>query len=80
MVACLDDVISELVSAFRARGLWEDTLMVASSDNGGPIAAAANNFPLRGGKYSDWEGRAARPAVRVAYCDVHAKRRAACRV
>ena len=41
-------------------GLWENTLVVAHADNGGPIYAAgdagANNWPLKGGKMSNWEG------------------------
>jgi len=28
---------------------------VVSSDNGGPLGSA-NNFPLKGGKFSDWQG------------------------
>jgi len=56
MVACLDDVLAELIASFKAKGMWENTLMVMSTDNGGPIFAGANNFPLRGGKYSDFEG------------------------
>lgn len=44
--------------------MWENTLLVVSSDNGGPIYAGkslklfggASNFPLRGGKTSDFEG------------------------
>lgn len=37
-----------------------DTLMVLSSDNGGPEVLAesgANNYPLRGSKYSEFEVR-----------------------
>merc|ERR1712196_765670 len=42
--------------------MWENTLMVVSSDNGGPIYylrgmyGGATNWPLKGGKLSDWEG------------------------
>ena len=35
---------------------WEDTLLVFTSDNGGPLLEdenAATNFPLRGGKSGD---------------------------
>merc|ERR1719427_350324 len=44
--------------------MWENTILLFTSDNGGPIYGGknpsvfggANNFPLRGGKTSDWEG------------------------
>ena len=63
MVACFDDVLAELVASFKSKALWAETLMVMSTDNGGPIFAGANNYPLRGGKYSDWEVSANRLAV-----------------
>ena len=58
MVKYLDDVVGALVSALKARGMWNNLLFVTSSDNGGPIYATggANNFPLRGGKMTDWQG------------------------
>ena len=41
-------------------GLWESTLLVFVSDNGGPTngneGTASNNFPMRGGKNTLWEG------------------------
>jgi hypothetical protein len=52
--------IALLVSALKARGMWNNTLFLVWSDNGGPIyingSSGANNFPLRGGKVSNWEG------------------------
>ena len=59
MVSLLDEVLGNITARLQARGLWEDTLMVLSSDNGGPsapIESGSNNNPLRGGKYSDFEG------------------------
>ena len=43
-----------LTDAWRASLEWNRTLMVLSSDNGGPIQFGANNYPLRGGKYTNW--------------------------
>jgi len=59
MVAVLDDNIKNVTDALKAKGMWDNTLMIFSSDNGGPIDVeenAANNYPLRGGKYSEFEG------------------------
>lgn len=58
MTLYLDDTVGELVKAMKDKGLWENTLVIFTSDNGGPIyePGSANNFPLKGGKYSDWEG------------------------
>ena len=39
--------------------MWDNTLIVFSSDNGGCILmteSGSTNYPLRGGKYSDFEG------------------------
>eukprot|EP00050_Salpingoeca_kvevrii_P006706 m.291120 g.291120 ORF g.291120 m.291120 type:complete len:544 (+) comp12413_c0_seq1:60-1691(+) len=59
MINVLDDVIGSVTSALQSRGLWDDLLIIFSSDNGGPVDLqenAANNWPLRGGKYSLFEG------------------------
>lgn len=34
-------------------GMWENTFIWFTSDNGGPLPTA-NNYPLRGGKFTDW--------------------------
>ena len=58
MALYLDSVVSELVEALKSKRMWENTLLAFVSDNGGPIyfPGSANNHPLRGGKYSDFEG------------------------
>jgi len=60
MVNHLDDMIGAVVTSLKSRDLFNNSLIVFSSDNGGPIyqngSAGANNWPLRGGKMSNWEG------------------------
>ena len=89
MVAYLDDQLANITGTMRALGMWDDTLMILTSDNGGYVKApeggcnttyppegeppsdatdfghgmacfngeaGANNYPLRGGKYSLFEG------------------------
>ena len=56
MVAALDESVSNLTGALHAAGMWDRTLLVFSTDNGGPITQAASNYPLRGGKATCWEG------------------------
>jgi len=85
MVNFLDDQIANITGTMKALGMWDNTLMVLSSDNGGFVhndkggclkqgwdgatgedighgtacfngEAGANNWPLRGGKYSQYEG------------------------
>lgn len=38
--------------------MWDTSLLIFLADNGGPVyePGAASNFPLKGGKYSDWDG------------------------
>ncbi len=56
MIKYLDDVLGSIVQALKDRGMWDSLLLVVSADNGGPIGGGANNYPLKGGKSSDWQG------------------------
>ena len=56
MVTALDDAVEEVVVALKAAGFWENTLLIFHADNGGNLGAAGNNLPLRGGKFSLFEG------------------------
>ena len=49
-----DLYVGQLVAALKARGMYENTLIVYSGDNGG--VGNGVNFPLRGEKHSNWEG------------------------
>jgi arylsulfatase I/J len=60
MVNWLDSAVGNVTDLLMAKGMWEDTLVVFTSDNGGPVywggTSGANNYPLRGGKASNWQG------------------------
>ena len=58
MTKYMDDTVGDIVSVLKDRGLWDNLLLVVSSDNGGPVHqdSGGNNFPLKGGKGSDWQG------------------------
>lgn len=86
MVNFLDDQLLNITETMKQLGLWDNTIMVLSSDNGGYVKAergpcntttydphainsdvghgtacfngeaGGNNYPLRGGKYSNFEG------------------------
>lgn len=57
-VSLMDDAIGETLTALRASGQEERTLVIFFSDNGGPPASVngADNAPLRGAKGSPYEG------------------------
>ncbi|XP_033759785.1 arylsulfatase B-like isoform X1 [Pecten maximus] len=56
MVTAMDDVIGNVTQALKAHGMYEDTLIVFTSDNGGWPTMFGNNFPLRGSKITIYEG------------------------
>ena len=56
MIRHLDDGVGRIVGELKRRGLFEDTLLIYLTDNGGAKAMHANNAPLRGYKQQDYEG------------------------
>lgn len=57
MMAALDDGVGRLVETLKKNGLYENTLIVFVSDNGGPTNDNTSlNTPFSGGKASMFEG------------------------
>ena len=61
MLSAVDESIGNITRALQETGLWPNTLLVVTTDNGGPTAICAvqgsmNRPPRRGGKCTLWEG------------------------
>eukprot|EP00659_Diplonema_papillatum_P008028 gene8028-12348_t len=65
MMGNFDETVGGVVETYKKGGIWDDTLMVFLSDNGGSVpgvvgesfhAADSSNFPLRAGKGTLFEG------------------------
>lgn len=63
MITAMDDGIGRILDAVDQAGIAEDTIVWFFSDNGGWDIIDRNNFPLRGGKLTAFEG-----GVRVVSC------------
>jgi arylsulfatase A-like enzyme len=57
MLWAVDEAIGQIVTALEEKGLRENTLILFSSDNGGPAPGrVSRNTPLRAGKGTIYEG------------------------
>eukprot|EP00755_Sulcionema_specki_P011939 Sspe_Gene.50153::Locus_27669_Transcript_4_10_Confidence_0.441_Length_1085::g.50153::m.50153 len=61
MLSAAGYMARNVTAVLREVGMWNNTLFIFSSDSGGPASkkvsgSAANNYPLRGGKHTAWEG------------------------
>lgn len=57
MITALDDAVGKITEALESEKLSENTLIIFSSDNGGPNPGKlSNNGPLRAGKGTIYEG------------------------
>jgi arylsulfatase B len=58
MVSTVSEATMNLTDALKAKGMWANSFMMWLSDNGGPHADSRghNNWPLRGGKGTFYEG------------------------
>jgi len=60
MATVLDEGVGNVTRALKQAGQWERALVIFVSDNGGPThgdeETNSNNYPMRGGKNTLWEG------------------------
>lgn len=57
MIHAMDDAIGDIMDKLKEEGLEENTIVFFLSDNGGATyTLAADNSPLKGGKFTNFEG------------------------
>eukprot|EP00051_Salpingoeca_urceolata_P032595 m.16473 g.16473 ORF g.16473 m.16473 type:complete len:669 (-) comp5258_c0_seq2:215-2221(-) len=58
MARALDEAVGNVTSALQRANLWDQSLILWSADNGGWLVpgGGSSNYPLRGGKTTDFEG------------------------
>lgn len=62
ILSALDTSVGQLKQAMVDAQLWDNTLMIVASDNGGCSEEGGSNAPLRGGKHWMFEGGVRVPA------------------
>jgi len=65
LIEQVDDSIGRVISSLKENGLYNNTFIIFTSDNGGQTGVGANNGPLRAGKGTMYEG-----GIRVPMCAV----------
>lgn len=50
MTLLTDKLVGDMIDSLKSNGLWDNTLVVFTTDNGGHTATGASNYPYRGTK------------------------------
>jgi len=56
MITAMDEAIGEMIAKLKEVGMYENTVIVFSGDNGAPAAMPQSNLPLAGFKGTVFEG------------------------
>jgi arylsulfatase A-like enzyme len=57
-----DDAFALILNKIKSEGLYDNSVIVVASDNGGSVADGGNNYPFRGAKKTHFEGGVHLPA------------------
>lgn len=60
---CLDDHVGQVLAALDKMGVADNTLVVFLTDNGASVNSGGNSSPLRGSKFTTFEGGIRTPLV-----------------
>ena len=63
LIEHMDHGIGKVMTALKANGFYDNTLVIFVSDNGGQLNVGARNGPLRNGKGTVYEGGIRVPAI-----------------
>lgn len=63
MVESVDEAVGRVVAKLQAHEMWEETLIIFTSDNGGLKPQATDNSPIRQGKGGIYEGGVRVPLI-----------------
>ena len=56
MISVVDEAVGNVTRALKERGVWGNTVVLYTHDNGAPLGNGGSNYPFRGGKNSNFEG------------------------
>eukprot|EP01121_Diplochlamys_sp_Union-15-3_P015578 TRINITY_DN5184_c0_g1_i3.p1 TRINITY_DN5184_c0_g1~~TRINITY_DN5184_c0_g1_i3.p1 ORF type:complete len:309 (-),score=51.98 TRINITY_DN5184_c0_g1_i3:78-1004(-) len=59
MMSSLDDAVGNITAKLLEKNMWDNTIFIFTTDNGADFSEysnAGNNAPLRGGKFTHWQG------------------------
>ncbi len=72
LVEHMDAGIGQVIQSLRDNGIFDDTVVIFSSDNGGSLRFGSDNGPLRAGKGTVYEGGLRVPTIVVWKDRIHA--------
>ena len=52
----IDTGVGDIVQTLQDSGMYDNTVIIFTSDNGGDVGSGGSNYPLRGNKGSFYQG------------------------
>ena len=54
-VSAVDEGVGRVVNALKKAGIYDNTVIVFTTDNGGQASSGSSNYPLKGNKNTFYE-------------------------